>query len=377
MNLGGPAHHVALLGDRLDRDKYESMLVTGNVGRGEEEFDIPDTQVLRVGTLGPDIRPLADLRALTELIRITRGFQPHIVETHTSKAGMLGRVAALLSGRPRPIIIHTYHGHVLSGYFGTVKTGAFRLIERALARASDLLVGVSSATVEELVRIGIAPPSKFAALPLGLELEGLLALDPSPCGPFRTEIGAADDETVFTYTGRLVPIKQPEVMLRAVARARRQGARVRVAVIGDGELRPGAEALARELGCAELVHFLGYRRDLPTIYAGSDAALLTSDNEGTPVALIEAAAAGRPAVATDVGGVRDIVVEGAGLLAPAGDERRLAEQMTRLAVDRELRLQMGERARQHVRERFALPRLVAEVEAIYSSLLVSRNGRAG
>lgn len=373
MNLGGPAHHVALLSERMDRHRYESVLATGNVGRGEEEFPL-DSPARRIRSLGPDIRPVEDLKALFALIRLIRSFRPDIVETHTSKAGMLGRTAALLAMRPRPILVHTFHGHVLRGYFGALKTGTFRWIERTLARATDLLIGVSAATVEELVQLGIAPRSKFRVLPLGLDLEPMLGLPAAPQGPFRDEIGATSDETVFTYTGRLVPIKQPESMLRAAALARRQGAAVRVAVVGDGELRPRLEELARELGCAEAVSFVGYRRDLPTIAQGSDAALLTSANEGTPVALIEAAAAARPAVATDVGGVRDIVVEGAGLLAPPGDERALAEQMVRLASEPELRRQMGERAREHVRRRFAVSRLIEEMEAIYSTLLARRDG---
>jgi glycosyltransferase involved in cell wall biosynthesis len=374
MNLGGPAHHVALLSERLDPEKYESTLATGKVGRGEEEFPL-SSSVVRIDALGPDIRPVDDLKALLELVRLIRRLRPEIVETHTSKAGMLGRAAALLAMRPRPILIHTYHGHVLSGYFGPLKTATFRGIERALARATDLLVGVSAATVEELVALRIAPRSKFRVLPLGLDLEPMLALPAAPGGPFREEIGASAEETVFTYTGRLVPIKRPEAMLRATALARQQRAPVRVAVVGDGEMRPRLEELARELGCAEAVSFVGYRRDLVTIARGSDAALLTSANEGTPVALIEAAAAARPAVATNVGGVRDIVVEGAGLLAPPGDEQALAEHMVRLASEPELRRQMGERAREHVRRRFALSRLIEEVEEIYSTLLARRSGR--
>jgi glycosyltransferase involved in cell wall biosynthesis len=374
MNLGGPAHHVALLSERLDPEKYESTLATGNVGRGEEEFPL-HSSVLRIDPLGPDIRPSDDLKALLELVRLIRRLRPAIVETHTSKAGMLGRTAALLAIRPRPVLIHTYHGHVLRGYFGPPKTAAFRSIERLLAHATDLLVGVSTATVEELVQLRVAPRAKFKVLPLGLDLDPMLALPADSGGPFREEIRASPEETVFTYTGRLVPIKRPESMLRATALARQRGAAVRVAVVGDGELRPRLEALAGELGCAEAVEFVGYRRDLTTIARGSDAALLTSANEGTPVALIEAAAAARPAVATDVGGVRDIVAEDTGLLAPPGDEHALAQHMVRFASDPELRRQMGERARERVRRRFALSRLVEEVEEIYSTLLVRRTGQ--
>jgi glycosyltransferase involved in cell wall biosynthesis len=370
MNLGGPAHHVALLSRELQARGYESLLVTGRVGAGEEEHtDMDGIRVLYLDSLGPDIRPAKDLRALLELIRVVRAYRPHIVETHTAKAGMLGRVAARLAGGRRAIVIHTYHGHVLRGYFGRLKTGAFRWIERGLARISDLLIGVSPATVDELVALKIAPREKFAVVPLGLDLDPFLALGPDADRGFREEIGAGPDEVLFTFTGRLVPIKRPDVMLRSLARARAQGAPVRVAVVGDGLLRPELEELAASLGCAGAVDFLGYRRDLPRIAAGSDAALLTSDNEGTPVALIEAAAAGRAAVATAAGGVADIVRDGSGLLAPPGDEAALASLIARVAADPDGRRQMGLRARQHVLERFAAERLLDDIDLLYSQLL--------
>ncbi|HKT83947.1 MAG TPA: glycosyltransferase [Solirubrobacterales bacterium] len=370
MNLGGPAHHVALLSRGLAGRGYETLLVSGRVGAGEAEHtDLEGIQVRYLDRLGPEIRPLRDLLALVELIRVVRAFRPEIVETHTAKAGMLGRLATLLAGGRRPVVIHTYHGHVLRGYFGPLKTGAFKAIERGLGRISDSLIGVSQATVDELVELRIAPRSKFAVVPLGLELEPFLALGLSPDGGFREEIAAGEEEVLFTFTGRLVPIKRPELMLRALARARAGGAPARVAVVGDGLLRAELESLARRLGCAGAVDFLGYRRDLAGIAAGSDAALLTSENEGTPVALIEAAAAGRPAVATAVGGVPDIVVEGAGLLAPSGDEAAIAAAITRLTAEPELRRRMGARARQHVAEKFTAARLLDDVELLYSRLL--------
>jgi len=370
MNLGGPAHHVALLSRGLTERGYETLLVTGRAGAGEEEHtDLDGIRVRYLDRLGPDIRTLHDLLALIELIRIVRAFRPEIVETHTAKAGMLGRLAALLARRRRPIVIHTYHGHVLRGYFGPLKTGVFRSIERALGRISDRLIGVSAATVEELVALEVAPREKFTVVPLGLDLDPFLALGLDPNGSFREEIGAGSDEVLFTFTGRLVPIKRPELMLRSLARAREGGAAARVAVVGDGLLRPQLEGLAESLGCAGAVDFLGYRRDLVRIAAASDAALLTSDNEGTPVALIEAAAAGRPAVATDVGGVPDIVVEGAGLLAAAGDEAALAARIARIAGEPELRRKMGARAREHVAEKFTLARLLDDVDLLYARLL--------
>jgi glycosyltransferase involved in cell wall biosynthesis len=371
MNLGGPAHHVALLSRELDERGYETLLVTGRVGAGEEEHtELEGIRVRYVDTLGPEIRPLRDIRALFELVRVVRQYRPAIVETHTAKAGMLGRLAARLA-RQRPIVIHTYHGHVLRGYFGPLKTSVFRSIERGLARISDRLIGVSSATVDELVALKVAPREKFALVPLGLDLDPFMAVGPDPDRSFREEIGAGPDEVLFTFTGRLVPIKRPELMLCSLARARAGGAAVRVAIVGDGLLRPQLEDLARSLGCADAVDFLGYRRDLAHIAAGSDAALLTSDNEGTPVALIEAAAAGRTAVATAVGGVPDIVTDGSGLLAPPGDERAIAALIAQIAAEPVRRREMGARAREHVAERFTAARLLDDVDLLYSRLLAA------
>lgn len=370
MNLGGPAHQVALLSGRLDPRRYETLLVSGRVAAGEKEHtDLGGVTVRYIDSLGPDIRPLDDLRALIALVRLTRTFRPDIVHTHTAKAGLLGRTAALIVTRPRPKVIHTYHGHVLRGYFGSIKTSTFRFLERALARVSDRLIGVSSATVNELVALRIAPRSRFAVVPLGLDLESFLALDLEPDPELRADLGAGPEDVLFTYTGRLVPIKRPDKMLRALAIARGRGAAVKVAVVGDGTMRPQLEGLAKELGCSDAVRFLGYRRDLPRIAAASDAALLTSENEGTPVALIEAAAAGRPAVSTEVGGVADIVIEGSGFLAPPGDEVAIADLMVRLAEDPALRRRMGSRAREHVRERFSGSRLLRDIDALYSRLL--------
>jgi glycosyltransferase involved in cell wall biosynthesis len=370
MNLGGPAHHVALLSSQLDPDRYETLLVTGAVGQGEEEHtDLDGVTIRRLDSLGPDIRPLQDIRALVALIRLVRSYRPDLVHTHTAKAGMLGRVAALFAPGDRPLIVHTYHGHVLHGYFVSIVTATFRVLERLLARVTDRLIAVSTATADELAALRIAPRSKFTVIPLGLKLEPFLNLDPDPDSELRAEFGADGDDVLFTFTGRLVPIKRPDRMLRAIATARGEGAPVRVAVVGDGEIRPEMERLAGELGCAESIRFLGYRRDLARVAAASDAALLTSDNEGTPVALIEAAAAGRPAVATDVGGVADIVAEGCGLLAPVGDVRTIAANIALLAGDRTGRRQMGERAREHVRDRYGAARLLGDIDALYLELL--------
>jgi glycosyltransferase involved in cell wall biosynthesis len=379
MNIGGPAHHVSLLCGRLDPDRYETLLVRGRLGPGEGSFEgLAEREGCRVQVveeLGPDIRPLADARALAELVRIVRGFRPHIVHTHTAKAGFVGRLAALVGQRPRPLILHTYHGHVLEGYFGPARTLLFRTLERGMARGSDRLIGVSRATVDDLVRLRVAPRKRFAVIPIGLDLDGFLAATRETGARFRAEVGAGTDEVLLACVGRLVPIKRVDVLIRAVALARREGAPLRLAIVGDGESRAELEALAGSLGLAEHVVFCGYLPDVTTVAAAADVAVLSSDNEGTPVSLIEAAAAARPAVATAVGGVPDVVEHGVtGILVPPGDQRSMADALAQVAGDSPLRERMGAAAREHVRERFSSERLIDDVERLYTQLALAGPG---
>jgi glycosyltransferase involved in cell wall biosynthesis len=376
LNMGGPAHHVGLLGSMLDPERYETLLLHGEVGAGEASLEdsvrARGVMLASVPGLRPEVRPHDDMRALASLIRIMRRLRPDIVHTHTAKAGMLGRLAALFAGRPHPLIVHTYHGHVLEGYFGPVRNVGYRGLERQLGRISDALIGVSSATVEDLVRLGVAPRSKFRIIPVGLDLEPFLSAPPRAGTEFRREIGAAADELLLTFVGRLVAIKRVDLLVRAVARARESGAPTRLAVVGDGALRPDLERLAAELGVSDHVCFVGYRAEMVQVATAADIAVLSSDNEGTPVSLIEAAAAGKPAVATLVGGVRDVVTSETGLLVPAGDPERLAQSIVALADDPALRAAMGEQARRRVTQHFSAERLVRDVDSLYDELIHNR-----
>jgi glycosyltransferase involved in cell wall biosynthesis len=379
MNIGGPAHHVSMLSGRLDPERFETLLVHGSLGAGEGSFEAlarrEGCAVHVVEDLHPDVRPLADARALVGLVRAMRAFRPHIVHTHTAKAGFLGRLAALLSPRPRPLLVHTYHGHVLEGYFGWLTSGIYRLLERVLGRFSDCLIGVSQATVDDLVRLGVAAPERFRVVPVGLDLRRFAQADPAAAAAVRERAGVRGEEVLVGFVGRLVPIKRVDRILRAIASARRHGAPVRLMVAGDGSSRAELEELAGALGIADAVAFLGYLPDASAAAAAADVAILASDNEGTPVSLIESAAAGRPAVASAVGGVRDVVVPGTGLLAAPGDHEALARGVAQLAGDPQLRAQMGARAREHVMEAFSIERLLTDIAALYEELL-ARSSRS-
>ncbi len=370
LNLGGPAYQAGLLSGRRMAG-YETLLVHGTLAPGEQsmaDFAAREGAQMRyVPSLGKSINPLADALALRTLIAIVREFRPQIVHTHTAKAGFLGRLAAMLI-RPRPVIVHTYHGHVLEGYFGPGRTRLYRMLERLLARRSDSLVGVSHATVAELVRLGVAPRDRFRVIPLGLDLDRFANLDPRPTGPLRGELDVAEDEVLVTYIGRIVPIKRLDVLLLAVRAARIQGAPLRLALVGDGDQRPRLERLARQLGIEGSVNFLGYRRDPVAIAAASDIYALSSDSEGTPVSLIEGAAAARPAVATAVGGVPEVVTPETGILVPPRDHDAFGNALARLAADAGLRLGLGEGARQRVLNRYGATRYVADIAALYEHL---------
>jgi len=379
MNLGGPAHQASLLsGRRFDPDRYETLLVHGRPAPGEESMaDLAEREGARtvyLPSLRQPVNPLHDTRALLEIGRIARSFRPDLVHTHTAKAGFLGRSAALLSLRPRPVLVHTFHGHVLEGYFGAAKTRLYRGLERSLARRTDRLIGVSRQTVEDLVRLGVAPREKFSVVPLGLELAPFVQLDTSAGTELRDGLGVSDDETLLGFVGRIVPIKRLDLLIRAFARARNEGARAHLAIVGDGEQRTDFELLASELGVADAVSFLGYRRDLTAIAAAADVAILSSDNEGTPVWLIEAAAAGTPAIATNVGGTSDVVIPGSGELVSPDDEAALAAAIVKLSSDRELRGRMGEAAREHVLGRYSVERLLTDIDALYRELLAPAGG---
>lgn len=379
MNIGGPAHHVSLLSGRLDAGRFRTRLAYGRIAAAEGSFahlaEREGCVVEVVPGLGPDIRPLGDLRALWSLIGVMHRYRPHVVHTHTAKAGFLGRLAAVLAPGPRPVTVHTYHGHVLEGYFGPGATAVYRFLERRLAAVSDCLIGVSEATVDDLVRLGVADRERFRVIPIGLDLERFVRPDAQAAAAFRRDWGVGEGDILAAYVGRLVPIKRVDLVLRSVAEARRRGVSVQLAVAGDGECRPELERLAGELGLGEAVRFMGYVPESSTVVAAADLAILASDNEGTPVALIEAAAAGRPAVATEVGGVREVVVPGTGLLVPRGDHAALAGALERCARDQPLRERMGARAQEHVLRQFSIERLLEDVEGLYEELLGSRSMR--
>jgi len=373
LNVGGPSIHVILLTAGLAGRGYVTRLVIGTEAPHEGNLlDLAEAKGVAceaMPSLGREIRPLQDLRALLALWRLMRAFRPHVVHTHAAKAGLLGRLAARLAGVP--VVVHTYHGHVLRGYFGPWKTAFFRMAERAMARLSDRLVAVSPGVREDLVALKIAPREHFRVVPLGLELESLAGA--LPRGGLRRAHGIPDDVPLVGMVGRLVPIKDVPTFLHAAAKVRQVTPGVRFALVGDGEERQLLEDLCARLGMAEVVTFHGWRRDMQSVYGDLDVVVNTSRNEGTPVALIEALAAGRPVVATRVGGTPDLLGEGEhGRLVPAGDPEAVAA-----AILDNLRGLDGARVRaasgrEKVLREHSAERLIGDVDALYRELLAEK-----
>jgi glycosyltransferase involved in cell wall biosynthesis len=377
LNIGGPAQHAILLAAGLDRARFVTTLVTGVVGRGEGDFSgmahARGVDPVVIPELGRAIHPARDLMALIKLVRLFRALRPDIVHTHTAKAGTLGRLAARLARVP--VKIHTFHGHVLEGYFSRPVTRAFLEIERRLARTTDRLVTVSPRLKAQLLAMGIGRPEQVEVVPLGLDLERFRRARPaSPT--LRPSLGLADGVPLLGIVGRLVPIKDHVTLFQALARLHTEGRVVHLTVVGDGEERARLEGLASTLGLGLRIHFLGWRVDLETILKELDVVICSSRNEGTPVALIEAMAAGIPVLSTDVGGVADLVTHGlTGWLVSPGDPDAMASGIRHLLDDGPLRGRLAAAGRDVALDRHDVARLISRVEALYAEVLATKQSQ--
>jgi glycosyltransferase involved in cell wall biosynthesis len=377
LNVGGPVVHATLLTERLDPRRYDSLLVTGVEDPFEGNYLTLKgkrlERLVTLRTLGRQIRMDRDLAALVELVRLMRRERPVIVHTHTAKAGTLGRLAARLTGVP--VIVHTYHGHVFRGYFSPAKTRLFLAVERWLARHTDRLLTVSPAVRRELLDLDIGTPDRLAVVPLGLDLEPFLATGSAPRDTLRRELGLKPTAPLVAIVARLVPIKAHEVFLAAAAKIVARRPETRFLVVGDGERRAELKALAARLGLSDVVVFLGWRSDLPTVYRDVDVVVLTSRNEGSPVSLIEAMAAARPVVATRVGGVPDLVEDAVnGHLVEPDRPEAVAHAVLALLDDSERRETLGLAGRKRVYPAFTAERLLQDVDGLYTALLEQKLG---
>lgn len=365
LNVGGPARHVIWLTSRLG-DRHEIMLASGSVEANEREM----TEFCReegvtpvyVAGLGRSIG-LGDVAAFFRVLRLIREFQPDVVDTHTAKAGLLGRAAVWVTnlGRRRDQrirTVHTFHGHVLHGYFSPLVSRFFHFLERLLGRhATDAIVVISPQQFDELAHhYHIAPPEKFHMVPLGMDLDAIARRPDGAGGPQQAQIRVG-------LVGRLTAIKDPLMFLEAGRLVQVADPRVKLVVIGDGELRETMEHTATASGAD--VEFLGNRDDINLLMATLDVLAISSLNEGTPMSVLEAFAAGVPVAGTRVGGVIDLLNGGRGLLSEMKDAAGLASNILRLIREPDLAASVRACASTYVHLNYKLGRLLEDMSAIY------------
>lgn len=394
MNVGGPAIQAITLTRELSDGPYESLLVCGRVPPREGDMEYlarnEGVRPVIIPELGREISPVDDLKAFLAIRKIIRRFRPHIVHTHTAKAGALGRLAALSSGltffgKGRTRLVHTFHGHVFHSYFGALKTALFLLVERFLARFTERIIVISSLQKRDICRrYRIASEKKVALIPLGFDLSRFTDCQKQRelC---REKFLAPEFRKKFFVgiIGRLTPVKDHHILLDAAKFLKDRGKEYafRFLIVGDGELRDELFNRTAAMGLGEIVHFAGWQRDMPQVYGALDAVVLTSRNEGTPVTLIEAMAAQRPVVSTDVGGVRDLMgnvgeksplgfqTSANGMLVPSGDAKALANALVFLAENKEAGDRMASRARDFVSKRYSLERLLDDIKGLYGDMV--------
>jgi glycosyltransferase involved in cell wall biosynthesis len=365
MNVGGPAVIVADLMRGLDATRFDQVLITGFCDENEADYletVATDVHATRVGGLGRSISPMADLRAFFSLVSLIRRERPDVVHTHTAKAGVLGRLATILSGS-KALRIHTFHGHLLHGYFAGWKVRLVIAIEKFLATKTDVLIAVGNQVKDDLLAVEIGNRDQyrvfFPGLPTPAEIDPQVA---------RKNLGLDAKAIYCTFVGRLTQIKRPDRLLDVAAACVARKLDLHFLIAGEGELFESSKARAER---EELpVTFLGWRSDIDQLFAASDMAILTSDNEGIPLTLIQAAFAGIPIVATKVGSIADIVVDGETGFLTSTQAGAMASALSALVTDEELRFELGSVGKAHAERYFSLEKSLADHSSLYE---VSQN----
>jgi glycosyltransferase involved in cell wall biosynthesis len=361
MNVGGPAVIVAELMRGLDSNRFEQVLITGYCDESEADYldeVATDIKATRIAGLGRSVSPLADLKAFFGLVRTIKSYQPDVIHTHTAKAGVLGRLASIIAGRGATRI-HTFHGHLLHGYFAGWKTQLVIAIEKYLAKRTHFLVAIGNEVRNDLVNAGIGKDSQYSVFFPGLpqphtdskaNLRKHLELDPA--------------QIYCTFVGRLTQIKRPDRLLDISSAMVKREVPVRFLVAGEGELFEAskARAVAENLP----VTFLGWRKDIDDLFAASDIAILTSDNEGIPLTLIQAAQAGLPIIAPAVGSIADIVENDKTGFLTSPQPGAMASALSALATDSELRARLGAAGKARADQYFSLERMLRDHTEIYN-----------
>lgn len=364
MNVGGPAVLVADLMRSIDSCEFEQFLVTGFCDENESDYldeVATDVTAVRIIGLGRSVSVFKDLMAIAGLIREIKKFDPDLIHTHTAKAGALGRIAGLVT-KPSASRVHTYHGHLLHGYFGKAKTRLVIGIEKFLGSISHGLISIGTHVMKDLLDVGIGSEAKFHVIFPGLQDLGAI-----PKIQARSELGLDSDKLYIVFVGRLTQVKRPDRLVEVAAELKKAHANVHILVAGAGELLDSTKRAA-ELQNLPMT-FYGWRNDIARILCASDIAVLCSDNEGIPLTLIQAAQAGLPIVSTDVGSVNDIVQQGVNGILVGCHSKEIAEALSILIEDANLMAKYGEAGKARACEFFSSRSMVDAHEHLYKKLL--------
>lgn len=371
LNVGGPAVAVTHLTERLGAPDYESILVCGTIEPGEGDMTYyareRGIEPIVIPELGRSLSPVRDVRTLWKVYQLIKEMKPDVVHTHAAKAGFVGRTAAWMAGVP--VIVHTFHGHVFKGYFSPAKTRFFIELERLTARMSDCIITLSEGLRRELAEeYRITRKGRITVLPLGLDL-GVFTKMARKTGVFRQEQGIPADAPLIGIVGRITPIKNHPLFLKAAVEIRKQLPNARFVIVGDGEIRAEIEAVVDQLGLREAVTFTGWQKDLAHIYSDLDVLVISSINEGTPVTVIEGLAACCPVVATAVGGVPDLLDQGKlGRLVAEQTPEALAKGI----LDTLASPPDGQEAQDLMVDRYGIERLVKDLDGLYRGILAKK-----
>jgi glycosyltransferase involved in cell wall biosynthesis len=381
-NIGGPTHNATFLTKFLEPE-FKTKLIAGKKLESEagSEFMLKNYEIDYeiIDDMSRSINLLKDFRSFIKIRKIIKDFKPDIVHTHASKSGALGRLASI--SMSVPIIIHTFHGHVFHSYFGYLKTKFYIFLERYLASKSSAIIAISKLQKDELIDdFKICSPDKMHVIPLGFDLEKFQSNVDLNRDLFRKEFGLLDEEIAIGIVGRLTPIKNHTFFLKAIQNIQNKTSnKFKVFIIGDGEDKEYIQNLANEFHLKNnlsdqenpLIYFTSWRKDMDVVYAGLDIVALTSLNEGTPVTLIEAQAANKPIVSTNVGGVLDVVLEGiTANTCSREDINSFSKNLSDLIDNNYLRKKMGSSGYNHVTSLFSYRRLVKDVSILYKNLLI-------
>ena len=382
--VGGPSHNVTLLTAYLSPE-FETKLLVGKKDPAEKDATFIADQFglvpVEISEMRRSILPFYDIIAYFKIKKIIQEFKPDIVHTHASKSGAIGRLAAKSCNVP--LIVHTFHGHVFHSYFNSFMSKIIVRFERFFAKKTDAIIAISDSQRQELIEVyKIAPAEKVFTVPLGFNLDKYSVDQETKGIIFRNKYGFEKSELIVGIVGRLVPIKNHDMFLEVAAIVKEKtNQQVRFAIIGDGESRPGIEKKAAELGLSYSYYITSpkvktdivvtsWETEIDQALAGLDIVVLTSNNEGTPVSLIEAQSAYIPVVSTNVGGVEDIVIHGeTGFITEVGDVQLFADYVLKLIEDSELRSRMGRHGYDNVIKRYSKQRLINDMRKLYLSFL--------